>query len=268
MKRKIFRWIQYIVLVYCIIGIALYYLQDNYLFHPEPLPADYSFQFDIPFKEVNIPYSHESNMNVVQFLPADTPTRGVVLYFHGNAGNINEYAPHAATFTRDRYEVWMLDYPGYGKSTGEFSEPMLYDWALTFYKLARARYSRDSIIVYGRSLGAGIASQLAAVRDCKALILEAPFYSLPSVVGSWFPIYPVHTMIRMQLPTWQHLQNVTAPVTVFHGTSDRTIPYRNAKRLIPFLKESDVFITIEGGEHNNLSSFPAFHEKIHAVLSK
>ena len=70
----------------------------------------------------------------------------------------------------------MIDYPGFGKSTGVFSEQLLYDWALTLYKLARAYYSPDSIIIYGKSMGTGIAAQLASIRDCRHLILETPYY--------------------------------------------------------------------------------------------
>lgn len=189
-KKKIFKWARFIILIYCVIGIALYYLQDKLLFRPEPLGENYIYQFDMPHKELNIPYTRESNMNIIQFLPKDSLAKGVVLYFHGNRQNIAHYASRAPFFTKNNYEVWMLDYPGYGKSTGKMTEAILYEWALTFYKLARARFPKDSIILYGRSMGTGIAAQLAAVRDCKALVLETPYYSFPSIAGTWFPDLP------------------------------------------------------------------------------
>ncbi len=266
-KRK--KWLaalKIIILVYCIIGILLFYLQDHLLFHPEPLDKGHSYAFSQPFRELNIPYSAGSNINVIQFV-SDSIPKGVVLYFHGNRDNIARYAPLSSQFTKNGYEIWMIDYPGFGKSTGPFTEAALYDWALTFYKLARARYSPDSIIIYGKSLGTGMATQLASVRDCKHLILETPFYSLPSVVGFWLPLHPVNHLIHYKFPNGQYLQKVTAPVTIFTGTDDLTIPLRNSQRLQPSLKTGDEFIVVEGGSHNDLFKFKTYTQKIDLLLN-
>ena len=266
-RKKFFRWLKIIIAVYCIVGIALYYLQDKLLFHPVAVPKEQRYQFPYPFREVNLPYNANSNINIIQFTTAAS-IRGVVLYFHGNMENIGHYARFAPEFTRNGYEVWMIDYPGFGKSTGEFSEQKLYDWSLILYKLARARFSKDSIIIYGKSLGTGIAAQLASIRDAKRLILETPYYSVPSIVGEYVPIYPVNKMIKFKIPTYQYLQNVEAPVTIFHGTSDWTIWIRNAKRLTKFFKPGDEFIAIRGGNHNDLHDFNLFQEKLDSVLKR
>ena len=267
-RKRIFKWIKIILIIYCLVGIALYYLQDRILFHPVALNRDHEYDFNIPFKELNIPYTETSNINVIQFQSSTDTLKGVVLYFHGNKKNISWYAAYPPEFTKHGYEVWMIDYPGYGKSTGKFTEQMLYDWALQLYKLARARFTRDSIIIYGKSMGTGIAAQLASVRDCKGLILETPYYSLPSLVSNYFPIYPVKRMINYKIPTWEFLQSVTAPVTIFHGTNDWIVPYRNAKRLMPYLKTGDQFITIQNGSHNSLHGTPLFRQKLDSILSK
>ena len=164
--------------------------------------------------------------------------------------------------------VWMLDYPGYGKSTGEFSEQKLYDYALTFYKLARSRWQPSQIILYGRSIGTGIAAQLADIRDCRRLILESPFYSLESLGYHYLPVYPWGRLLHYHFPVYSHLPAVTAPVTIFHGTEDRTVPYSNALRLKALLKTGDEFITIEGAGHNDLRNFPLFREKLDSVLER
>jgi uncharacterized protein len=266
MKKVIFRWLKVIILVYCLIGIGIYYLQDKFLFHPEPLAADYKYNFSVPYKEVNLPYSQNSTINIIQFAANQPQAKGLVLYFHGNKQNIARYAPFAPNFTSKGYEVWMIDYPGFGKSTGTFTEQQLYNWSLVFYKLARTHYSPDSIIIYGKSMGTGIAAQLATLRDCKALVLEAPYYSIPSLVGSRLPIYPVNKMIHFKIPTWQYLKEVTNPVIIFHGTSDQTILYSNCKQLQPYLKPHDEFITIDGGHHNDLAEFPAYKQKLDSLL--
>jgi pimeloyl-ACP methyl ester carboxylesterase len=267
-RKKIIRWIKILVLVYCIIGIAIYALQDYIMFRPVAVDKSHKYDLKLPYREVNLPYSSGVNINVIQFTTSDTAPRGVVLYFHGNRRNISWYAKNAPVFTRNGYEVWMLDYPGFGKSTGTFTEARLYEWALLLYKLARAKYKPGSIILYGRSMGSGIAAQLGAVRDCRKLILETPYYDFPSILSSRIPIYPMQRMIKFKIPTWQYLQEVTAPVTIFHGTSDCVIPYRNASRLKPFLKQGDEFITVGDGSHNDLPEFPLYQQKMDSLLQR
>jgi alpha-beta hydrolase superfamily lysophospholipase len=290
MKKKIFRWIKLGLLVYCVVGIALFYGQSTIFFHP--LPVDKKTVYDLggqSYTEVTLPYDKETSLNVVEFTAAggadsagvaggrmnragvagsgpDSGARGVVLYFHGNKNNITRYAPYAADFTRQGYEVWMMDYPGFGKSTGVFSEQKLYEYALVLYKLARSRWKPSQIILYGKSLGTGIAAQLADVRDCRRLILESPYYSLESVAGHYLPVYPWGRLLHYHFPTYTHLPAVTAPVTIFQGTSDWQTPYSNASRLKPLLKPGDEFVTIEGGGHNNLHEYPLFREKLDSVL--
>ena len=111
----LFRWIKIIVLLYSLIGIALYYLQERFLFHPEKLEASYRYHFPVPFEELNIPFNTTDTVSMVKFFPADSVRKGVVLYFHGNRENISRYAKFADNFTKNGYEVWMEDYPGYGK---------------------------------------------------------------------------------------------------------------------------------------------------------
>ena len=266
MKKKVFRWLKLIILLYCIIGIAFYYAQDYILFHPEPLSKNKKYQFENKYSEIDIPYNKETNLNIIQFKTNDGVAKGVVLYFHGNRKNIGWYAKYAPGFTKNGYEVWMLEYPGFGKSTGKFAEQELYGYALQLYKLARKKYNPLNIIIYGKSLGTCIASQLASVRDCKYLILETPCYSMTSLVAHYFPIYPVNKMLHYHFPSNEYLENVTAPIIIFHGTDDGVVPYSDAKKLIPVLKHSDKFITIEGGSHNDLNNFPIFHQTLDSLL--
>ncbi|HLG39384.1 MAG TPA: alpha/beta fold hydrolase, partial [Chitinophagaceae bacterium] len=166
----------------------------------------------------------------------------------------------------NNYEVWMMDYPGFGKSTGERNEDILYDDALQFYQMARARFGKDSIIIYGKSLGTGIASHLASVRDCKRLILETPYYSIDALFSHYAFIYPVTPMSKYHLPTYRYLEKTDVPVAIFHGTNDEVIPYNHSKRLIKIAKTDIELITIEKGKHNNLNDFPIFHQKMDSVL--
>jgi pimeloyl-ACP methyl ester carboxylesterase len=270
MKKIIFRYTKLVILVYCTIGIAWYYSQDWLLLHPAKLEAGKAYTFAQPFTELNLNYDAQTNINIVEFKatdrPADSLARGVVLYFHGNSGNIERYAPHSAEFTSKGYEIWMIDYPGFGKSTGPMSEKRLYDLALVFYKLARSRWKPAEIVIYGRSFGTGIAAELASVRDCRRLILESPYYSMTSVFRRYLFLYPLGRMLHYHLPTYEYLPLVTAPLTIFHGDADTYIPYSNSRRLVPLLKPGDEYITIPGGKHDGLHEFPLFKEKFDSIM--
>ncbi|MCY7422886.1 MAG: alpha/beta hydrolase [Chitinophagaceae bacterium] len=265
-KKHLYRWLKIILLVYCLVGIAIYYAQDFLILQPTTHTKDYVYQFSQPHKEVNIAVDATTNINIVQFTQPHAQSKGVVLYFHGNKGNIQRYARFVPRFTNNGYEVWMIDYPGYGKSTGAFSEDRVYDWSLVMYNLARKRFSTDSIIIYGKSLGTGMATQLASIRDSKYLILETPYYSFTSLVHTWFWMYPLSKMLHYKFPSNEYLKKVTAPVVIFHGTKDELIPYDNAIKLKEVLKKQDNFITIEGGTHRNLNLFLTMQTKLDALL--
>ncbi len=265
-KRKIFFWLKILVLIYFLVGIALYNFQDKILLHPVAHPQGYRYTFSVPFKDVDIPINKNENFNLVQFLPKDSVRKGVVLYFHGNKENVNHYAKYADNFTKLGYEVWMPDYPGFGKTTGILTEKKLYDQALLAYKLANLKFKADSIIIYGRSFGTGIASQLATRIYCRRLILETPYYNVPALFSYYAPIYPTSYMSKFKLQVNEYLQEVTVPITIFHGDDDEVIPYSVSKNLKQSLKPTDEFITIEKGKHNNLNDFQLFHQKLDSLL--
>ena len=266
--KKVWKWLKMLAIIYVLGGVALYFLQDYILFHPVTLKKDHNYDFPEKHREVNIPITENSNLNIVQFYSADTATKGVVLYFHGNKKNISWYAKYPPYFTRHGYEVWIIDYPGFGKSTGKLTEENLYDWADYMYNFARSRFGADSIIIYGKSMGTGIATHLASLKPCKKLILETPYYDFPSVIKHHIPIYPVAWMIHYKIPTHDYIEKVTVPIAIFHGTDDDVIPYKNAEKLKQFLKVGDEFITIKNGGHNNLFTFKETIEKLDSLLKE
>lgn len=267
MKRKIiFRWLKVIIILYCTIGIVLYYLQEKFLFHPEKLSSAYIYHFDAPFEEVNVPFNDTDTMNMVKFYPLDSVRKGVILYFHGNKQNIERYAKFARNFTKNGYEVWMEDYPGFGKSVGERTEKKLYADAVQIQKMALTKYGKDSIILYGKSFGTGIAAYVASATDCKRLILETPYFSIPALFSCFAPIYPCAAMSNYRIPTYEYLLEVKSPITIFQGTEDGVVPYRCAAKLKKALKTTDEFVTIEKGTHQNLNDFPLFQQKLDSLL--
>ncbi len=266
-KRRIKGAIKLLIILYCGLGIALWYLQDSIFLQPKKLKAGYAYNFKQPYRELNLPINENDILHAVQFIPADTAnSKGLILYFHGNKENIKHYAPAAELLTKHGYEVWMLEYPGFGKATGKFTEERLYNDADLLYKLAVKKYVTDSIVIYGRSLGTGVAAELATYAACKQVILETPYYSMPELAGAHFPVYPTSRIIRYHFPLYEYIPLIKVPVTVFHGTADGIIPYKHAVRLKPLLKKTDVFVTIENGSHNNLASFNVFNQKLDSLL--
>lgn len=266
-RKKIFRIVKIVLIVYCVIGIVVYFVQDYIILRPIALAKDYKYEFDMPFEDVSIPYDSSTSINYVKFTTTDS-AKGIVLYFHGNRSNIARYRRFVPYFTRSGYEVWMIDYPGYGKSTGKFSEELVYKWSLQLYLMARQRFPANEIVIFGKSLGTGIATQLASVRNCKCLMLESPYYSLPAIFQYYLPVYPMDKIIHHHIPTYSFLPKVSDPVMIFHGTNDWLVPYQNSRRLKEFLKPGDKLFTLEGGTHRNLFSFPEVPKAIDSVLAR
>ena len=265
-KRKILRWGSTALILYLGIGLLLYHFQEKLLFRPVATDKNQRYELGHPYTEVNLAFNASSNINIIQFRHDGDSLKGVVLYFHGNRRNISWYARFAPYYTCNGYEVWMIDYPGYGKSTGTFSEQKIYEWALLLYKLARTRFQPNQIILYGKSMGTGIASQLASVRDCRRLILETPYYDFPSVLRPYLFLYPLDYILHYQFPTYRYLPKVTAPITLLHGTADGIVRYGNAVDLLPLLKKGDELVTVAGGSHNDLYDYPMVSSKIDSLL--
>ncbi|HLF44944.1 MAG TPA: alpha/beta hydrolase [Chitinophagaceae bacterium] len=264
--KNVLKWIKIAALIYVLGAIALYFLQDAILFRPKSLKSTYKYDFPEKHEDINIPVNDNSNLNIIRFFSTDTITKGAVLYFHGNKKNIAWYAKYPPFFTRHGYEVWMIDYPGFGKSTGRFTEENLYNWAGYLYKYVNSKFSSEHIIIYGKSMGTGIASQLASKQACKSLILETPYYNFPSILKTYLPFYPINRMIKYEFPTHRYLLHTHVPVTIFQGTADRIVTYSNAERLKVFLKPGDEFISIEGGSHNDLFKFKQTISKLDSLL--
>jgi pimeloyl-ACP methyl ester carboxylesterase len=241
----------------------LYFIQDEILFRPKPLSPEYKFSFEQPFEEINIPVENE-NLSIVKFQP-DNSRKGIILFYHGNMENVEHYKKYPPIFLKNRYEVWMIDYPGFGKTTGKRTEEIMNKQALLMYDAASKEIKWDSIIIYGKSIGTGVASYVAANRRCRQLILETPYYSIPSLAKHYFPIYPVTSLIKYSFPVHDYLKKLTSPIILLHGTKDEIIPYSHSKCLKEENKNIEL-IPIKNGKHNNLSDFDLFQKTIDSIL--
>jgi uncharacterized protein len=252
-----------ITAIYFLAGILLYFTQDLFLFHPRQLSRGHQFRFSESFKEENISVDGR-NLSIIKFDPPLKP-KGVVLFFHGNMENVEHYHHYVPIFTEKDYSLWMIDYPGFGKSTGKRSEDKMYKDAILMYEDAIKQFTPSEIIIYGKSIGTGVAAYLASVRKANQLILESPYYSIEVLASHYLPVYPVSLLTHYSFPIHSYLQKSQAHTTIFHGTDDEVIPFSQAVKLKKENNRVDLVI-IKAGKHNNLASYPLYVSKIDSLL--
>ncbi len=244
--------------------IIIYLVQEKFIFKPEKLHAGFQFKYDVPFKELFFDIKPGVRINGLHFF-REAP-KGLILYFHGNTRSIKGWARYAKDFYRYDYDVVMVDYRGFGKSTGKRSEEDLLSDMQFVYETLMQQYEQEHLIVYGRSIGSGFAAKLASDNNPRYLILDAPYYSFTEIMERYLPILPVRWVIRYRLRTDKWIMHVKCHTYILHGTKDRLIPISNSEKLQALNPRKITLIRIEGGSHNNLPSFPEYHNFIRDIL--
>lgn len=265
-EKRISKILKITFYIYIIGFVCIFLFQRFILLHPVKLATSHNFQFDA--REFNVITHDNHKLNSLIFTPKNSAKKGVVLYIHGNADNLDRWGQHAEEFTKRGFDVIMYDYRGFGKSTGRLDEKNILQDAQTMYVDISRRYSEKEIIVYGRSLGCGPAAFLAQSNHPKKLILETPYYSIPEVASSHLPIYPYLKMLEFKLPLYQYIVNVKCPVHFFHGTSDNIVPYEHSLRLLEVMKKKpeEILTTLPDGEHRGLEKFKEYQTKMDELI--
>lgn len=179
------------------------------------------------------------------------PSRGTVLFFHGNAGNISHRLDYLRMFHRLGYATLAIDYRGYGRSTGSPSEKGTYRDALAAWRwLGQARKVKpQDIVIAGESLGGGVASWLAAQHTPRALLLLSTFTSVPDLGAQIYPLLPVRLIARIGYDNVANLRQIRAPVLIAHSPHDEIVPFRHGQALFEAAGEPKTFLELSGG-HN------------------
>ncbi len=256
------KFLKFLIIVSFLLVIIVLFFQDNIILHPVKLPKEYVYKFDEPFEEIN--FSPDSNTKINALLFRAKNSKGLVFYNHGNADNLQRWGRHAADFTKFGYDVFFYDYRGFGKSSGEFSENVILKDAVFLFDKLETEYSGKKIIIYGRSLGTGVATFVAKNRKADALILETPYYNMADVGKAWLPFIPFEKILKYKFPTNEWIKDVVIPVTIFHGTADLVVPYKSGLKLSKTAHCK--LITIKGGGHKNLATFPKYHAELKRIL--
>jgi pimeloyl-ACP methyl ester carboxylesterase len=250
--------------VYILVCAVFYYFQDFFFFRPEILPRNFQYQYPFPFDEVDFEMEDGGNINGIHFRVPNS--KGVVFYLKGNSRSIKGWGKFARDFVSKGYDFFMIDYRGFGKSEGRRTESTLYNDAQTVYKWLHQQYDEERIVIYGRSLGSGIATRIASWNNPKMLILDSPYYSFLHHIRLYAFILPLKWLLRYKIRTDQFIKKVTCPTFILHGNKDRLIPYNQSVKLKSENPDKIELITVEGGGHNNLPDFPEYQEWLYDIL--
>ncbi len=254
-----------VLVAYAVISVLLYYLQDYFLFKPEKLPKDFNFYYENQtVSEYNIETRDGAVINGLHF-SVEKPL-GVVLYLKGNSKSIKGWGKFAVDFTRNNYDVIMVDYRGFGKSTGKRSQKAIKHDLQFIYNKIREKVSEKYIIIYGRSMGSGFATKLASMNSPKMLVLDAPYYSLTKVTGRYMPFMPLSIILKYPMPTYKWLKYVKCPIYIIHGTKDKLIPFSSSVKLSQVNPKLTRLHPIIDGGHKNLNNFESYHKILTEII--
>ena len=260
--------ITYLLIIYVLLVAIAVFFQEKFLFRNTQIAVDYQYEFKDDFEEMWFTPEENVRLNALYFGTDSSKRKGLVVYFHGNADDLRRWGKHAIDFTKNNYDILMVDYRQFGKSTGELSEKALHADAHYVYEWAKKRFPENQIIIYGRSLGTGIATKLASENSPKMLLLETPYVSLGDVASSYFPLIPYHSILKYQFRTDLIIKQLHCPIHFFHGTKDAVVPYKSSLKLAELLnkKPSEIMTTIPDGEHKNLGEFQEYHKALEKLL--
>ena len=254
-----------LVLLYAGTCVVYWLVQEKFLFVPT-LPGEaFEIKLGTHTEQMLLEVPHQGTIHAL-YLKVPHP-RGLIFYLHGNTGSLKRWQFNAEELAHLGFNVFVLDYRGYGKSKGIRTEAILHRDVEFCFDHITAQFQGE-VIIYGRSLGSGFATRLAHHRKAQALVLETPFYSLERLAAWYLPFLPVRWLLRYRLRSDLHLPHVECPIHIFHGTKDIVVPYNSALALYRLVAHrSDVYLTtLSGGAHSNLNRYPLFHNRLKEFL--
>jgi uncharacterized protein len=253
----------FLLIVYLLICLIAFLMQESLIFHPDKLARDFVFDFNTDFEEIFLELADGIQLHAVHFKAENA--KGIVFYVHGNAGSMQDWGHLYDLYIDLGYDLLMFDYRGFGKSVGRIhSQQQFYDDVQAVYDYVKTIFDEKQIIVQSFSIGTAAAVKIATENDPDMLILKAPFYSLTHLIKSRYFFLPA-AILKYKFMTADMLKKVKVPVTVFHGTTDELIPFSNAQKLKDEIPEID-FVTVPDCLHNDLPYTSVYKNKMKELL--
>lgn len=242
---------------YVLVVAFVYFKQEKLIFRPQPLAADHRFAL-ADVEEVKVPVAGAELSALHLRVPN---SRGIVYFLHGNGGNLQTWLTSIDFFRRVNYDLFIIDYRGYGKSTGTIeSEAQLHADVRAAWDMISPKYAGKKRVVYGRSLGTGLATKLSSEVQPDMTVLVSPYESLRAMGDKFYPWLPGITN-RYPMRSDQWLPNIKGPVFIAHGDIDNLITLSNAERLKQIWPASEL-VVVTGAGHNDIHKFPKYLETL------
>lgn len=254
--------------VYAALLAFLWWKQESLMFYPVPLPADYPLarEADVHERVVQVQGAQLSVLHLQR-----PGAKGVVFFLHGNAGNLAGWFSNADFWRQANYDLVMLDYRGFGKSTGHIAGPrQLREDVRAVWHAFAAQYHGRRVVLYGRSLGSGLAADLAQQLTAQGgppdlTVLVSPYTSIRALTAEYYPWVP-SLLVRYPLDTAGHLPRVRGRVLLFHGENDTLIGVHHARRLQQVLPSARL-VVLRGAGHDDIHDHPAYRQELRAALA-
>jgi uncharacterized protein len=248
------------VLALCLyVGLAavLYVRQRSLMYFPETIHTTPA-QAGLP-EATEVALTAADGVHITVWHVPPREAKPVVLYFHGNGGALRYRVERFRRLITDGVGLVALEYRGYGGNGGSPSERGLIADAEAAYAFAVAHYQIPQIVVWGESLGSGVAVALAAEKPVGRVILEAPFTSTEAVAAERYWYMPVSLLMKDQFRSDQRIAKVTAPLLILHGVRDQVVPYAMGERMFELANKPKHIVRFLDGGHEDLDANGALH---------
>ena len=266
-KETMTSFVIYAVFGLLLLNVLMYFQQPQMIFFPMSelyqTPADWGLEYE------DVTLNTEDDVQLHGWYLQKRESEQVLLFFHGNAGNISHRRDSIQVFHRLGLNVLIIDYRGYGQSEGKPSEQGLYRDATAAWRYLTEEkgFEPENVIIFGRSLGGAVAAKLAAGVQARGLILESTMSSAGDFARAVFKILSRLVVIRYDFNTAQHIQRVNYPVLVLHSPEDEIMPFHLGKKVYELANQPKQFVHMRG-DHNNgfLRSQPEYQQELDSWL--
>lgn len=266
---KIWSVVIILAATYLIILAIFYFSQGSFIYFPYKDIVAEPKHIGLKFLDVYLTAKDGIKLSG-WYIPKEQP-KGIVLFCHGNAGNISHRLDSIQTFNHLGLSVFIFDYRGYGRSSGRPSEAGTYmdAEAAWDYIINELKYQPENVIIFGRSLGGAIASWLAKEKSPAGLISESAFSSIGDIGSELYPFLPVRLLAKFDYNAKEYISKANCPVLIVHSRQDDIIPFRHGQRIFKAAKEPKEFLEISGSHNEGfILSAAKYEEGLSSFIKK
>ena len=263
------------VILLLFFGFLIYKNQEHAILFAKKLPQDWIPTINYRHEEIFVEIKDKNKdlkLNAILFKATRNVKNSLVLYYHGNSGNMKSVEDYAISFLENGFDILVMDYRGFGKSEGIINKQEdLLDDCVFWYDWIKSNKEYKEIVIVGKSLGTGLATYVASKRESNMLMLITPYDKLIEVGKNLYPWFPVNFFMKYKIPSINWIGQVNQPIRIIHGTNDETIHPQRAKALFEKaleLGKNVEMVWLDAAKHNNLQMYPQYHEWIKNCLEE